>query len=254
MRALERVRAEWVTNNVLLRPGLESFNEFVIDTLLNINPGPSATALAVVEENTKVDPRNSVFNIRIVKYNVWALATEFQGDLLQIRARSRFHNLSANNSRSSESDLVNVHVGRNGSTCYLAETGKDVDDTGWETGFFNELGGVESAEGSLFGGFENDDVAAGDGRANLPCPHEKREVPGDDLAADADLDRFLSAPNSLGERVGWTDGLLLSVIKSLRVRLNDFAVDLVCPAAVISQASGAHANIDLGHAERFAIV
>lgn len=53
---------------------------------------------------------------------------------------------------------------------------------------------------------------------------------------------------------GSTNRFLLGVIESVRVRLDDLAVDLVCPAAVISQAAGAHTDIDLGHAERFAIV
>ena len=254
LRTLEGVRTEWVANNVLLRPGFESFNKLIIDTLLNIDPRSSTAALAVVEENTKIDPRNSVLNIRIVKHNIWALATKLQRNLLQIRTSSRFHDLSANNGRSSESNLVDVHVGRESSSCHLAEARNDVDDTGWETSFFNELGGVESAEGGLLSGFENNNIATGDGRANLPSEHEEREVPGDDLAADTNLDRLLSASGPSKDRIGGTNRLLLGVIEILRNRLNYFAMDFVCPTAVISEASGAHSDINLGHAERFAIV
>ena len=193
LRTLERVRTEWVTHNVLLRSGLERFDELVIDPLLNIYPGSSAAALAVVEENTKVDPRNCILDIRVVEDNIWALATKLQGHLFQIRASSRFHDLPANNGRSRESDLVNVHVGREGSAGNLAEAGDDVDDARWESGFFDELGGVEGAERSLFGGLENDDVTAGDGRANLPGPHEEWEIPWDDLRANTDLEGLLSA-------------------------------------------------------------
>ena len=202
LRTLERVRTEWVANNVLLRPGLEGFNKLVIDTLLNVDPGSSTTALAVIEENTKIDPRDSIFDICIVKDNIRALATELQCNLLQIRASSRFHDLSTNNGRPSESNLVNVHVGRYSSTCDFAEAGKDIDDTRWETSFFDEFGSVESAEGSLFGRFENNDVATGDGRANLPSPHEEGEVPGNDLTANTNLDRLVSASDSFNERSG----------------------------------------------------
>ena len=51
-----------------------------------------------------------------------------------------------------------------------------------------------------------------------------------------------------------TNRFLLGVIERFGICLNDLAMDLVCPAAVISEASGAHSNIDLGHAECFAIV
>ena len=54
--------------------------------------------------------------------------------------------------------------------------------------------------------------------------------------------------------VGLTNRFLLGIVESLGIRLNDLAVNLVCPAAVISKASGAHTNVDFGHAECFAIV
>lgn len=254
LRTLERVRTEWVTNDILLRPSLENLDKFVIYPFLNIDPGSSTAALAMVEKNTKVDPRDSVFNIRIVEDDIRALATKLQSDLFQIRASSRFHNLSANNGRPGESDLVNVHVGGEGSTSDLSEAGEDVDNTRWKTSFFDELSGVESTERSLFGGFENNDVAAGDGRADLPGPHEEGKVPWDDLRTDTDLDRLLSVSGSCREMVGRTNRFLLGVVECLRVRLNDSAMDLVCPAAVISEAPGAHTDVDFGHAERFAIV
>lgn len=86
-------------------------------------------------------------------------------------------------------------------TSDLAKTGEDVDDTGWETGFFDELGGVESAERGLFGGLEDDDIATGDSRADLPCPHEEREVPWDNLRTDTDLDGLLSVLVSHNESI-----------------------------------------------------
>ena len=82
-------------------------------------------------------------------------------------------------------------MGGESSTSDLAKAGDDVDDTGWEASLFDELGGVESAERGLLGGLENDGVAAGDGRADLPGPHEKGKVPWDDLRDDTDLRHVL---------------------------------------------------------------
>ena len=208
----------------------------------------------MVVVNPKVDPRDCIIDIRIVEHDIWALATKLQCNLLQVRAGSRFHDLSTNDSRSGESDLVNVHVGGESSTCNLAEAGDDVDDTGRETSLFDKFGGVESAERCLFGRLENDDVAAGDGWADFPGPHKKGEVPWDDLRTDTELDPLPSVSDSSTERMGWTNRFLPGVVESLRVHLNDLAVDLVCPAAIIPEAAGTQTDIDLGHTERFAII
>ena len=51
-----------------------------------------------------------------------------------------------------------------------------------------------------------------------------------------------------------TNRFLLGVVESLGIRLNDLAVNLICPATVVSEGSGAHTNVDFGHTERFTIV
>ena len=54
--ALEGVLGEWVADDVLLCSLLESLDEVVIDALLYVDTRASAAALAVVEEDTEVDP------------------------------------------------------------------------------------------------------------------------------------------------------------------------------------------------------
>jgi len=78
--------------------------------------------LAVVVEDSEIDPRDSVINVGVVKDNVWRLATKLKGDLLEVGSSSSLHDLATNDGRTSESDLVNVHVRRDGSTSDLAET------------------------------------------------------------------------------------------------------------------------------------
>ncbi len=99
----------------------------------------------MVEENTKVDPGDGIVNIGIVEDNVRALASKFEGHLLEIRSGSRLHDLSANNCATGKGNLVNVHVGRHGSTSRFAESRDDVDDTGRETSLLDELGGEEGS-------------------------------------------------------------------------------------------------------------
>lgn len=69
--ALEGVLGEWVTNDVLGSTFSEARQEFVVDALLDVDTRTGAAALAVVEEDTKVDPRDGVVNVGILKDNVW---------------------------------------------------------------------------------------------------------------------------------------------------------------------------------------
>src|SRR5207245_4126165 len=67
-----------------------------------------------------------------------------------------------------------------------AEAADDVDDAVREPRFGYQLAEAQRSERGLFGGLENDGVAAGERRTELPRGHQEREVPRDNLAADAD--------------------------------------------------------------------
>src|ERR1700728_516598 len=49
-----------------------------------------------------------------------------------------------------------------------------------------DLREAQTGERSLLGEFDYDSAAAGERRSELPCGHEQREVPWDDLRDDAD--------------------------------------------------------------------
>lgn len=82
--ALECVLVEGVADDVLGGPLLEPLDELVVDSLLDVDTGAGAAALAVVVENAKVDPRDCVVDVGVVEDDVGALAAEFEGDLLQV--------------------------------------------------------------------------------------------------------------------------------------------------------------------------
>jgi hypothetical protein len=54
--ALEGITLEWVANLVLLCAGLESLDKLIVDAVLDIYTRTCAAALAVVKEDTEVDP------------------------------------------------------------------------------------------------------------------------------------------------------------------------------------------------------
>lgn len=69
--ALEGVLVEWVADDVLLCSLLESLDELLVDALLDVDTRAGAAALAVVEEDTEVDPGDGVVDVGIVEDNVW---------------------------------------------------------------------------------------------------------------------------------------------------------------------------------------
>jgi hypothetical protein len=54
--SLEGALGEWVTDLVCLGTSPESLNELVVDSFLNVDTRTGTAALAVVQENTEVDP------------------------------------------------------------------------------------------------------------------------------------------------------------------------------------------------------
>ncbi|KAI6769769.1 hypothetical protein HG530_004398 [Fusarium avenaceum] len=158
LRTLEGLLVEGVTNLVLLSSLLEGLEELVVDTLLDKDTSTSTAALSVVVVDTEVDPVDSLLNVGIVEDDVGGLATKLESDLLEVGRGSSLHDGSANDGRSSESDLVNVHVGGEGGTGSLAETGNQVEDTGRETSLLNELGENKSGKRSLLSSLHDKSV------------------------------------------------------------------------------------------------
>lgn len=232
---LEGVRGEGVTKLVLGGTLLEASDKLVVDLLVDQDTRTGAAALTVVEEDTEVSPRNGVVNVRIVEDNVGRLATQLQSDLLQVALGSGLQDRTANKGRTSEGHLVNIHVVRDGVTGDTSETRDDVDNTGGEASLLDELAHVQTRERGLFSSLQDNSVTGGDGRTNLPGPHERGEVPGNDLAAN-------------------TNGLVAGVGKSLRVGVNGLAVDLVGPSGVVADTANSHTQVHLGHGEGLAVV
>jgi hypothetical protein len=106
-------------------------------------------------------------------------------------------------------------VGGNCSSCCWPVAGNDIQDAGWETGFFGKSSNVESRQRSLLCWLKNDSAASCDGWPPLPREHENRVVPRDDLANDPN--RFFAC-----------------VTQEVSVDWNCVAVDLVSVAGIIT--------------------
>lgn len=235
LRSLEGVLGEGVANLVLQRALLEALQELVVDGLVDQDPRAGAAALPVVEVDAKVDPRDGVVDVGVREDDVGRLTTQLQRDLLEVALGRRLQDLTADQGRAREGDLVDIHVVRDGRTCDAAKAREDVDDARREASLLDQLGGIQTRQRGLLSRLQHDGVARRDGGADLPGPHEQGEVPRDDLAAD-------------------TNGLVAGVVEAAGVGVDGLAVDLVGPAAVVTDAASRVGHVQPGHAHSLAIV
>lgn len=235
LRTLEGILSEGVTKLVLRGTLLEAGDELVVDAFLDQHARAGATALTVVEEDTEVGPRDGVFDVSIVENNVGRLATQLKGDLLEVALGRSLKDQTANLGRTSEGNLVDVHVVRDGVTSNTTQARDDVDNTLGEASFLDQLTHVQTRERGLLSGLDDNGVTSGKRRGDLPRPHEDGEVPRNDLTTD-------------------TNGFVAGVGEGLRVGVNSLAVNLVGPSGVVANATHGQPQVNLGHAEGLAVV
>ena len=142
----------------------EFFHEPIVDGVLDEDAGGSSTDLAHIRHDACVGPLDGLVEVGVFEDEEGGFAAGFEGDVFEVDS-GHFHDLAACGCRASEGDFVDVEVGRDGCAGVFTVAVEDVDDAGGEAGFFDQGGEVEDAEGGLFGGFDNDRVAAGEGGA-----------------------------------------------------------------------------------------
>lgn len=194
---------------------LEESDELIVDGVVDEDSGGGRADLALVIHDADVGPFGGLFEVGVAEDDERGLSAGFESDVLH-GAGGHLHDFLAGGGGAGESDLVDARVGDEGGTSNAADAVKDVNNARREAGFLEEGGHIEDAEGGLFGGFKDDGVTACEGGAKLPGGHGEGEVPGDDLANNAD-----GLAESVGEfLVGGADCL---------------AVDLVSPAGVVAE-------------------
>lgn len=110
LRTLEGILVEGVTNLVLQGTLLEGSDELIVDLLLDNDTRTSTANLAVIVVDTVVHPGNGIVEICICEDDIGGLATKLEGNLLEVTLSSGLEDLTTNESRTSEGDLVNAHV------------------------------------------------------------------------------------------------------------------------------------------------
>lgn len=99
------------------------------------------------KQDAKRSPVHGLFHICIIEDDVGALATQFQGHVLQVALGGCFQDLATDKRRTSEGDFLDLHVVRDGIADSVTIAGEDVDDTRRETSLVDEVGNADCSQG-----------------------------------------------------------------------------------------------------------
>ncbi|KAH3660227.1 hypothetical protein OGAPHI_007432 [Ogataea philodendri] len=232
---LESEKIEWVSNLEGLSSALELLQHLVVDTFLNKHPGTSRAHFSRVVENTCNQGLDSNLDVSVVEHNVGRLSSKLQSDLLEVGVGSSLHDQSSGGSGSGEGNLLDLRVRSNGVTGDLTESRNNVHHSWRNTGFFHQLRCVQCRQWSALCGLQHSGVTGSKSRSNLPGPHQKWEVPWNDLSTNTNW-------LSLG----------VSVVGSTSV--NVLTGQLVCPTSTRSDVVDDQSNVSLSQLQGLTVV
>ena len=127
-------------------------------------------------------PSTAAVDICVIENNVGGFAAELQGEGFA-RSSGGFADDSADLGGASEGNFIDLRCDEGRARFTVACD--DVHDTSGHASLVADFGKDHRGERREFGGFEDDGVAHRQGGRDFPCEHQEREVPWDDLTADA---------------------------------------------------------------------
>src|SRR5258708_1523371 len=158
-------------------------DQFIRDALLHQQSRTSATNLPLVEPDAVDQPLHGAIQVGIFKNNERRFSAKFERKLF-VALRCSFANGAAHFRRTGEGNLVDVGVLHERFACRTV-AGNDVDDTSGEPRLLTDLREGESCQRRKFRGLQHDGIPGGERGGNLPCQHEQREIPRNDLTYNA---------------------------------------------------------------------
>ena len=148
-------------------------------------PRSSAADLALPGVNCKHGIFERHVGVGIGKNDVRIFSPELEGDLLQV-AGCGYHDLPARDGAAGEGDFVHTVASRERRAHRISRTEHKLGNSWRKSRFVDQFEKSNCRERGKFRGLEDAAVSRGEPRCEFPGRHEKRVVPGNDLAADAD--------------------------------------------------------------------
>ena len=153
------------------------------DALLNDEPGARAAHLALVEPDRVDDALDRRLHVRVVEDDEGRFSSELQRELLAL-ARRGLPDEPADIGGAGEGDLVHAGV-FDEKRARLALALHDVDHALRQARLHAQFREGDGRQRRLFRRLEDHGAAGRKRRRDLPRQHQQREVPRNDLAADA---------------------------------------------------------------------
>jgi hypothetical protein len=149
--------------------------------------GARAADLPLVEPDGVDQAFDGAVDIGVVEDDVGGLAAQLEREGFA-RAGRRLADAAAHGGGAGEGDLGDAGM-LDDRLPRRAVAGDDVDDALRQPGLPADIGEKQRGERGVFCGFQDHRVSRGERGRDLPRQHQEREVPRDDLAADAE--RFM---------------------------------------------------------------
>ena len=216
-----------------------ALHELVVDRFLDQRARGAGADFALVEGEQREAFERLVEKVVVVVHHVGEedvrrLAAQLQRRRDQV-VGGVMGDHAAGGGRAGEGDLGDALAAGQGLAGFGAEAVDDVQHAGRQQ-VGDQFGQNQDADRGLFGGLQHHAVAGGDRRGELPRGHQQREVPGNDLADDAER---------LMEMIG--DGVV--------VDFRDAAFLGAQAAGEIAEMVGHERNVGIGRlADRLAVV
>lgn len=144
----------------------------------------------------------------------------------------RYGDVSTRGRRPDEYHFADVSLGDEALADGVAKAGNDIDQPLWYTGTLDQYADHQRRQRGQLRGLEDDGVASGDGRCNLPAAGKNGGVPRRDLQNGA-------------------QGFVGHIVQMGGGNRNDFAVQFVCPTRVVLEHFGDLGHLDPGITDRF---
>ena len=187
----------------------------LVDRLLDEQTRAGTTDVALVEVDAVDDALDRLIDRAVVEDDVGGLAAELERQLLAGPGEPTLDRLT-DLGRAGERDLVDVGIDECGAG--RAVTGDDVDHARRQLRLAEHVAEEQSGQRRRLGRLEHDGVARRERGSDLPREHQQREVPGDDLAGDAER---------------------------LRRAVRKGVLELVGPACVVEEVRGGERQVDV---------
>ena len=165
---------------------LELDQELVVDTLLDVDSRGGGTDLPLVEEDTESGPLDDLVQVGILVDDQWGLTTALQGAVLQVGLGCALLDQLPDIRGSGEGDLLHLRVLAQLHAGDRAEPAGNVDDTGREVGFLEDLAHEKGAQGRQLRRLDDKRVTGSQTWGHLPCEGAHWEVPCYDGGTDAE--------------------------------------------------------------------